>query len=451
MTRACWPILLALAGCATAPARPVAGGAEGADFSERVDGDVTETWANGIQILVKRLPYQSLVAAQLYLGGGARNYTAANAGVEALAVASAIGGGTHDLPKSAFFDRLAGIGAQLGGASTEDYSALELKVLRGHWREGMDLLANALLHPALPEAEVELQRQRQLHNLRMESEEPDLALEVRTREAIFRGLPYGVRAIGTPEVVAKLTRADLEAQLELLRHTSRWLLVVTGDVSPQDVARWASAAFGSVPRGDYRKVPFTPPSFERPSLEVVDRKLPTTYVMAAFPGPSWGSPEMPTAVVAMSLLHDQLFEEVRTKLNLSYAPSAGLQTRSLGLGYLYVTAVDPNRTLTVMHRVLTGLETGPIDPTLLEGEKRIFLTHFLMQRETTDGQAALLARAQLFGGDWRLARAFPDKVQQVDAAQVQAFLAHFARNFQTVVLGNPSSPSPIDRSLFLSF
>jgi zinc protease len=444
MKRETFWILLVLAGCATAPSRPVAG----ADPAEVVDGDVTETWANGIQILVKRIPHQSLVAAQLYLRGGARNYSTANAGVERLALSSALGGGTRDLSKAAFFDRLASLGAQLGGASTEDYSALELKVLREHWREGLDLLADALLHPVLPDAEVELQRQRQLHQLRLEAEEPDMTLEVGTRDAVFRGLPYGVRAIGTPDVVAKLTRAQLEQQLDLLRHTSRWLLVVTGDVSPADVARWASSAFGAVPRGDYREVPFTPPTFEHASLAVVDRKLPTTYLMAAFPAPSWSSPEMPVAVVAMSLLHDQLFEEVRTKLNLSYAPSAGLETRSLGLGYLYVTAVDPNRTLTVMHRVLRGLQTDPIDPTVLEGEKRIFLTHFLMQRETTDGQAALLARAQLFGGDWRLARAFPEKVRQVDAAQVSAFLAHFARNFQTVVLGDPKA---IDRPLFLSF
>jgi zinc protease len=139
---------------------------------------------------------------------------------------------------------------------------------------------------------------------------------------------------------------------------------------------------------------------------------------------------------------------VRTKRNLSYAPSAGLAARSLGLGYLYVTAVDPNRTLAAMEQVLRDLQRGPIDSLLLEGEKRIFLTRFLMQSETTDGQVALLARAQLYGGDWHLARSFPDKVRQVSAADVSAFLAHFARNFQTVALGDPAK---IDRQLFTAF
>jgi zinc protease len=248
-----------------------------------------------------------LVSAQLYLRGGARNYTRANAGVERLALSVALGGGTRSLPKEAFFDRLAGLGGQLGGSSTEDCSALELKILREHWREGMDLMSDALLHPALPAAEIELQRQRQLLQLRQESEEPDLTLEVRAHELVFRGLPYGQRAIGTPDAIAKLSRADLEAHLGLLRQTSRWLLVVAGDVPALEVARWAEGAFSGVPRGDYREEPFVPPSFEHPGLETMERKLPTTYLLAAFPAPSWDSPAMPVAAVAMDLLHGRLF------------------------------------------------------------------------------------------------------------------------------------------------
>ena len=40
--------------------------------------------------------------------------------------------------------------------------------------------------------------------------------------------------------------------------------------------------------------------------------------------PGWRDPDHADAMVAMNLLGYRLFEEVRTKRNLSYAPSAGM-------------------------------------------------------------------------------------------------------------------------------
>ncbi len=137
----------------------------------------------------------------------------------------------------------------------------------------------------------------------------------------------------------------------------------------------------------------------------------------------------------MSALHDRLFEEVRTKRQLSYAPSAGLLPHGLGEGYLYVSAVDARQTLAAMNGALVGYQSRPLSTAQLEGSKRVFLTGFLMQEESTSGQAELLARAQLIGGDWRLARDLPRQVAAVTPEQVQAFLSRHVHNLQTVVLG----------------
>jgi predicted Zn-dependent peptidase len=145
---------------------------------------------------------------------------------------------------------------------------------------------------------------------------------------------------------------------------------------------------------------------------------------------------MAVGVVAMQSLQEKLFEEVRTKRKLSYAPASGLQLHGIGVGFLYVTAVDPNQTLQVIEGVVTAYRKGQIDPVVLEGDKLTFLTHLLLQNESTSGQADLLARAQLLGGDWRLSRDLPAKVQGVKKEQVAEFLDHYLVNLQTVVVGN---------------
>ena len=55
---------------------------------------------------------------------------------------------------------------------------------------------------------------------------------------------------------------------------------------------------------------------------MVPEKMPTNYIQAMFVGPRWTNPDFVVARVGMSWLAAREFDEVRTKRNLSYAPTA---------------------------------------------------------------------------------------------------------------------------------
>jgi len=407
-----------------------------------VEGDVTELASQGLTILVKRLPHQAVTSCQLFVRGGVRNWTAATAGVEKLALETAINGGIDGMSKAAFQARLASLGTQLGAESGEDYALLGFKALDRNFVESFKLMVAAFRFPQLPEEELALQRQLMLSELRQEEENPDGLLSKLLHAELYRGLAYAARASGTPETLAKLTRDDLVHHLAQLRETRRLVLVVVGNVDPAEVAALARRGFGDLPPGNYVESRLQAPLPRAPSAELIDRPLPTHYLIEAFPAPTWGDADLAVGIVAMNALGDKLFEEVRTKRELSYAPSAGLSPRGLGEGYLYVTAVEVAKTLGVMQEVVKGYQAGRVDPERLEGDKRTFLTSFLMQNETTSGQGSLLAGAELIGGNWRLARDLPARVRQVDAAQVAAFLNRYLRNLQTIMLGKTEGLSP---------
>jgi predicted Zn-dependent peptidase len=424
-----WAIVALCLGCAGAkppPTPPVAD-----------NGDVSELHWRGMTVLVKRIPHEVIVAGQLYVRGGAHNWTKDNAGIEKLALAVAVNGGTASLDKQAFHGRLASLGAQLSVESGEDYSVFLTKTLTRNWRGAFDLLAQAFLEPAFPPSEVELQRQLMLSELRLEQQEPDALLSRVSHEMFFAGLPQANLASGTPETVAGLSRLQLVDHLHGLQDTSRLLLVVVGDVEPAVVFDWVKSSFANVREGGYRDSALAAPAFSNPRAKIVDRDLPTHYIAQLFLAPSWNDPRMAVGVVAMQSLQEKLFEEVRTKRKLSYAPASGLQLHGIGIGFLYVTAVEPNATLRVMEAVVAAYRKGDIDPVVLEGDKLTFLTQLLLQNESTSGQADLLARAQILGGDWRLSRDLPGKVQRVTKDEVAAFLSRDLVNLQTVVVGNP--------------
>ena len=70
-----------------------------------------------------------------------------------------------------------------------------------------------------------------------------------------------------------------------------------------------------------------------PSVTIMNRSLPTNYIQGTFVAPPSGEPRCgrgPTRDVR--LLSDRLFEEVRTKRNLTYAVYSFFRGGSVGRG-----------------------------------------------------------------------------------------------------------------------
>ena len=421
-----------------APRRPVVP-APALAAAPVVEGDVFSYDLNGMQVLVKRIPGAELVAMHLYVRGGVQNWTKEKAGVERLAMATAASGGTEKLPKELFARRLETMGSTLDGSSDNDDSTLSAKSFRPRWQETFDLLADAFLHPALPSTEIERERQRMLAGLKSELENPDGQLALAAWKGFYAGHPYENRADGTLESVAALTRDDASRHLGKLRETSRLLLVVAGDLDPGDVLAKARGAFGGLPRGGFRETPLPSVSFDGPKLRTEARPLPTNYIQSGFPAPTARDPEHAAARVTMSLLGYREFQEVRTRRNLSYAPRAWFSSGRLSRGVLYVTATDPAATMKVMFDEARKLRSEPVPEKELTGIKETLLTGLLTENESTDGQAALLARAQLLAGDFREEKRLIQKIRAVTAGDVQAFAKKYFRNMQTFGVGDAAA------------
>ena len=412
-------------------------------FPTTVAGDLTSADVRGMQVVVKRVRSAELVAMHLYVRGGVQNWTKEKAGVEQLALATAASGGTASLPKEAFARRLESMGSTLAADSNNDFSALKAKSIQSHWGETLDLMTAAFLDPALPEAEIEQQRQLMLSNLKRELENPDGQLQVLVRKTLLPGHPYERRATGTLESVAALTRSEAAVHLATMRETSRLLFVVVGNVDPAEAFAKVASAFEKVPRGEFRDQPIPTLAFTRREVAVEKRELPTSYIASLFAEPSPRDPDFAAAQVATFALGWREFQEVRTRRNLSYAPAAftpfPIRAQRVAWGLLYVTATDPATTLPVMFGEAARLKTEPIPEPELTAFKEQYLTGLFRDTESLDGQAEILARAQLVFGDFRAIPAYVAKVRAVTAAEVQAFARKAFVNMRTVGVGDPQA------------
>ena len=405
---------------------------------------VTEFEVNGLKVLLKRREGSLTVAAGLFIRGGASNITAQNAGIETLMLSASTEASTN-FPRARMRSELSRMGTVIGSSSNNDYSVLSLATTRMHFDRSWQMFTDVALRPTFTKEDVALVQERLVVSLSDDTDNPDVYLQKLQERVAYVGHPYLNDTSGTPETVAKLTPEDLRRYHTKLMETSRLLLVIVGDLNPTEVKELVTASFGKLPRGTYKTEVVPQLAFEKSSVEITPRDLPTNYVQGLFSAPSLTSPDIYAMRIASSLLRDRVFEEVRVRRNLSYAPDAFLRTQAANVGGLYVTAVDANQSIRVMLSEISRLQTQPVGGDDIHAVVAQYLTTYYLGQETNAAQAGELAQYELIGGGWRNSIDFLEKLTAVTPADIQRVAQKYMRNIRFVVLGNPRS---VDTGVF---
>jgi zinc protease len=193
-----------------------------------------------------------------------------------------------------------------------------------------------------------------------------------------------------------------------------------------------------LPRGNYSQQPLPQLSFDTPTVEVTRRGLPTNYIQGWFAAPPLTAADIYPMRIASAILRDRVFEEVRVKRNLSYAPSAFLKDQGANVGGIYVTAVDANQAVRVMLSEISRLQTKPIDQQDITGVVSQYLTQYYLGQETNAAQASELAQYELIGGGWRNSFEQLERLRAVTPADVQRVAKSYMKNIRFVVIGDPA-------------
>jgi zinc protease len=422
-------------------ARAVAAAGEAGDLQKLVTEFET---ANGLKVLVKRREGSQSVVIGLFFRGGARNVTAENAGVESLMLDVATEA-SQNFPLEKMRRELSRTGTNLSFGINYDYSVLTLGSTRRYFDRSWEVFADSALRPSFTAEDFQRVKNRTLVSLSDDEDTPDSFLQVLQSRAAYAGHPYLNDPRGRVDSVSKLTLEDVRRFHQQMMQTSRLLLVVVGDVDPQDIRRKVESSFGKLPRGDYKPAPPPQLSYEAPTVAVTAREIPTNYVSGVFAAPPMTSDDIYPMRVASSILQNRVYIEVRVRRNLSYAPDATLGSQAANTGGIYVTAVDANQAVRVMLDEIRRLQTQEISTDEIKATAQQFLTRYYLGQETNAAQAGELAQFELIGGGWRNSADFIERLRAVTPADVKRVANTYMRNLQFVVIGNPQQ---IDKGVF---
>jgi zinc protease len=421
----------ALLADATPPGRGAAPAIEPA-----ADSATTSYTIDGVQVIHRRTG-NDVVAVNLYLLGGTRQVTPATAGIELLLLAASERG-TAGYSK----ERIRDIGALTGSSyvidPAPDWTMFGFRGIRGALDSTWSLFADRVMRPTLEPSELELVRAQLVAGIAAERDDPDALLERLADSLTFAGHPYSVPPHGTATSIARLTRDELQRYHADQFVTSRMLLVVVGNIERAHVERLVRGSLARMPRGAYAwTLPQAPAGAGAP-LVVEARRLPTNYILGYYAGPPASSADLPALRVATSVLSGRLFQEIRSRRNLTYAVHAPLLDRGISAGGLYVTTVAPTEVLRIMREEVTRLQTELIDAAALPEMVGLFLTDYFLDNETNAAQADFLARAQLYKGSYREADNFVRALRAVTNEDIRRVARQYMRGMHWAYVGDPS-------------
>ena len=272
---------------------------------------------SGVHVILRQNNANNVVAANLYLLGGARQVTDANAGIEPILL-DVSERGTQHYPKNALRRAMSRLGSEIVVAPNADWTMFGIRssteVFDSTWR----IFADRVMYPTLAQSEVNLVKAQYLSGIRQRRDDPDALADYLADSITFVGHPYAVSVTGNEKSIQAIDSAALRDYHRNQFVTSRMLLVVVGNIDRAHIERLVNETIGKLPKGNYTWT--APPRIPeaQTALVIERRNLPTNYILGYYSGPLANGSDYQALRVATSVLTGRMFAEIRTRQNLTY-------------------------------------------------------------------------------------------------------------------------------------
>lgn len=284
-----------------------------------------------------------------------------------------------------------------------------------------ELLGRLVITPAFDQKEFDALKAERVAALKADAANTEGALKRKAVEVVFGAHPFGRPSRGTPESLAKVTRADLSFYHKRYYLANNAVLIVTGDSMPEDVTRLARSRLGSWKKGEKIAATFRAPE-PQTARRVLILDSQDSEVSQATIG-QIGVSRRATDFYAALILGDVLNQGGATLVT----PEAGagvraeLDSRFLA-GPLFFNIKSPQSgmapaiesTLAMMSR----LQTGPPPIEQVESAKNRLISSFTERLRTTEGAADVILDIELYGLGRDYMINFADRVRAVTPADV---------------------------------
>ncbi len=410
-------------------------------WSQAQEPPVQELSLYGVQTIHHYVP-NGLVSLYIVWEGGCANYDTSEAGIEALAIKTALRSGIQALPGGAFEDALSIFGIRIQPVIDRHYAGFAVSFPSEFADTALYFLSRLILNPIFDSATFEQVRARQIAEVQSMLANPDYAIQTYSITYTFADSDYEKLPEGTPSTLKRLTyHQTRHYYFHRLRIRNRTLLVVVGDLPVEKLLRWQD--LNHLPQ-DTRPIQWNLPQhlyIKQSTLTTIPRpNMATNYIRGMTGAPPMNTPDEMPYRLAFAILDDRLFIELRTKRNLTYAPAAYVaSSMRVPYGVVYASTTLPDSAVRVMLATLRHYYQEGFTEKEVRQAQALFRTYHYLRQEGNSNLAHAYVRAQLIEGDWHRVLTFNKRVKNTTVQDVTDAYRKYLQGIRWYYLGNPEA------------
>ncbi len=347
---------------------------------------------------------------------------------------------TDKIPTGEFSKIVSRLGGQDNAFTAQDVTAYFQRVSKDRLPRVMEMEADRMVNLKLDEKEVLTERDVILEERRSRVENnPNAILDEQMSAALYLAHPYRIPVIGWEHEMAKLSRADALAFYKRFYAPNNAILVVTGDVTPDEVRALAEKTYGAIPRDHdvmARERPAEPPHRAARRVELKDPRAGRRVWHRQYVAPSY-TKAAPGEAEALDLLikilasgpTSRVYKKLVVEEKVVSSAGGWYSGSARDLGKIAFSAV-PNdgvefsKIEDLIDAEIAQIAKDGVTAEELDRAKKGYLAEYVYQ---SDNQASLARRygwALTVGSTIKDIEEWPDRLSKVTAADVQAAVRH---------------------------
>ncbi len=343
---------------------------------------------------------------------------------------------TDNMEAGEFSKTVAANGGSDNAFTSYDYTAYFQRVASDRLELMMQMEADRMVNLRLTEADILTEREVIIEERNQRTEnDPNALFGEQARAALFMNHRYGVPIIGWRHEMETLDLPDALEYYEQFYAPNNAILVVAGDVTPEDVKDMAERHYGPLaanPDLKPRARPQEPQHNAERRLVFQDPRVAQPYVRRSYLAPERNSDDQKTAAALMlgaSLLGDGQTSFMAQKLQFedktavfanAYYRGTSLDDTSFTTIVVPVPGVSLSEAEAQMDAVIDAFMEAPIDQAHLARIKRQMRASRIYAKDNVQGLANSYGRALTSGLTIADILAWPDVVEAITEDDIKA-------------------------------
>jgi zinc protease len=392
------------------------------------------TLPNGLQIVVIPDHRAPIVTHMIWYKVGAADETPGKSGL-AHFLEHLMFKGTAKHPPGTFSGVVAELGGQENAFTSQDYTAFFQRVPSEQLKTVMEFEADRMTglqltdKNVLPERDVILEEQNQ-----RVANNPRARLSEQIEAALFLNHPYGKPIIGWRHEMEQLTRDDAIGFYRRFYAPNDAVLVVAGDVDPDQTLKMAQETYGKIARNSSilpRSRPQEPPPVAVRSLTLADPRVEQPSLLREYLVPSFATGKRGESDALDVLAHilgtgsnSRLYRALVVDKKVAVSAGAWYDSSALDMSKFGVFgAPEPGTTLPQLEAatdaVIADLIAKGVTAEELERAKTRLIADAIYAQDNLATMARWYGSSLTTGATVDDVRHWPDRIRAVTAAAVQ--------------------------------